>query len=106
MTTPAKVENKLSVTPLVDVYENEAEYLLVAELPGIQSEQVELRVEKDVLILETTGADEEWEYRRDFRLSDDVAADAVEAKLESGVLELHLPKRAETRPRRISVKTA
>lgn len=106
MTTPAKVENKFSVTPLMDVYESDEDYLLIGDFPGIGPEQLEVRVDKGVLSIETKGADAEWEYQREYRLSEDVDSSAVEAKLDAGVLELRLPKRAEVRPRKIAIKTA
>lgn len=99
----AKIEPKWTVTPLMDVFENDDEYLLVGDLPGVKAEQLDLRVEKGVLILDTQGASPEWEYRREFKLSDDVDAGAIGAKLDAGVLELRLPKRAEVKPRKISI---
>jgi HSP20 family molecular chaperone IbpA len=102
----AKVETKWTVTPPIDVFENEDEYLLVGDLPGVQADQLDLRVERGMLIVDTTGASPEWEYRREFKLSDDVDTEAIGAKLEAGVLELRLPKRAEVRPRKISITTA
>jgi len=106
MSTATKVENKWSVTPLVDVYENDDEYLLVGDLPGVSADQLELRVEGGILTIETRGVDEHWDYRREYRLSEDVDSQAVGAKLDAGVLELRLPKRAESRPRKIQIKTA
>lgn len=106
MQDQAKVETKWTVTPPMDVYENDDEYLLIGDLPGVQAEQLELRVERGVLILDTTGASDDWEYRREFKLSDDVDAEAIGAKLDAGVLELTLPKRAEVKPRKITITTS
>ncbi len=106
MTTQTKVESKVRVAPLLDVFENENEYLLVGDLPGVSPDQLEIKIEKGILTLETNGADPAWEYRRDLRISEDVDAEAIVAKLASGVLELRLPKRAEVRPHRISITTS
>lgn len=106
MQDQAKVETKWTVTPPMDVFENDDEYLLVGDLPGVRAEQLELRVERGVLILDTAGAAEDWEYRREFKLSDDVDAEAIGAKLDAGVLELRLPKRAEVKPRKIAITTS
>jgi HSP20 family molecular chaperone IbpA len=106
MTTPAKVENKSTVTPLMDVYESDQDYLLIGDLPGVAPDQLDIRVDKGVLSVETRGVDPQWEYKREYKLSDDVDSTVVEAKLDAGVLELRLPKRAEIRPRKIEIKTA
>lgn len=100
-----RVDNKWRVTPAMDVYENEEAYLLVGDLPGVAPPQLELKVEHGVLILDTTGVDPSWEYHRELRLSDDVDTDAIDARLDAGVLELRLPKRAETRSRKVVVHT-
>jgi HSP20 family molecular chaperone IbpA len=106
MQDQAKVETKWTVTPPMDVFENDDEYLLVGDLPGVEAEQLDLRVERGVLILDTSGASPEWEYRREFKLSDDVDPEAIGAKLDDGVLELKLPKRAEVKPRKIQIATS
>lgn len=93
--------NKTVVHPLVDVLENENEFLLIADLPGVTKDalhitangnQLEIAAETDVL-----------EYRRSFALGDDVDLETVEAKLEYGELRVHLPKRAQARVRKIAV---
>jgi len=45
-------------------------------------------------------------YRRSFALSSELDPDAIAAKLKDGVLTLHIPKRAEVRPRKVEVKVA
>lgn len=102
----AKIETKWTVTPAIDVFENDEGYLVVGDLPGVDAEQLDVRVERGILIVDTSGAGPEWEYRRELKLSDDVDTEAIGAKLEAGVLELRLPKRAEVRPRKISITTA
>lgn len=94
--------HKTVVYPLVDVFESNKEFLLVADLPGVAKQalgitvdggQLELRAETDTL-----------EYRRSFALGDDVDLDAIEANLDHGQLNIHLPKRAEAQVRKIAVK--
>lgn len=104
--------------PDVDILENEDAFLVVADLPGASEESVEVQVEKGVLTLdarvggtEPTGRPRYAEYReggyhRQFRISEDVDASGVTAKMKDGVLELRLPKSAESRPRRIEVAAA
>jgi len=89
------------VHPLVDVYEGEADFKLVADLPGVAKDQLELTVDNGQLTI--VGHSDKLEYRRSFDLGDDVDVEAIEAKLEHGVLELTLPKRAEAKVRKIRV---
>lgn len=93
---------KTVVYPLVDVFESNKEFLLVADLPGVAKEALDITVEGGQL--ELRAETDTLEYRRSFALGDDVDLDAVEAKLERGELEIHLPKRAEAQVRKIAVK--
>ena len=94
--------HKTVVYPLVDVFENDKEFMLVADLPGVSKEALDITVDGGQLGLRAET--DSLEYRRSFSLGDDVDLDAVEAKLERGELQIHLPKRAEAQVRRIAVK--
>ena len=112
------VESSACRAPAMDVSETAEAVTVRAELPGIQREDIEVLVEDGVLILRGHRKAPEAEegrkfhrremgygrFQRRFRLPREVAADAIEAKLSEGVLELTLPRREETRPRRIEVK--
>ncbi len=105
VTTPANEPTskpKTVVYPLVDVYENEQEFLLVADLPGVTKEGLEVAVEAGDLRLR--GETDELEYRRSFSLGDDVDVEKIDAKLELGQLSVHLPKSTAARVRKIEVK--
>jgi HSP20 family protein len=106
MTTQTQTQTQTSpktvVYPLVDVLENQSEFLLVADLPGVAKQALEITVDNGQL--ELRAETETLEYRRSFALGDDVDLDAVEAKLERGELEIHLPKRSEARARKIAVQ--
>lgn len=93
--------DKTLVHPLVDVLENEDEFLLLADLPGVTKEALELTVDGGQLSI--TGSTDTLEFRRSFALGDDVELEAIEAKLELGQLALHLPKRAEAKVRKIAI---
>jgi HSP20 family protein len=90
------------VYPLVDVVENDKELMLVADLPGVPKQALDITVDGGQL--ELRAETDSLEYRRSFSLGDDVDLDAVEAKLERGELQIHLPKRAEAQVRKIAVK--
>lgn len=105
--------------PEVDILEDAEGYLVYADLPGVDEQSVGVRLEDRTLSLDgslATSPDPSWhvlhaEYRtgsfhREFRLSQDIDASRVSAKMRNGVLELRLPKSAESRPRTIQVQAA
>lgn len=95
-------------TPPVDVFENDDEYLLVADLPGVMADAVRIDVDKDQLSIEGSlpkTDDQRFRgYRRSFKLPGGTDNEAVNAELKQGVLWLHLPKAAAIKPRRIEIK--
>jgi HSP20 family protein len=96
-----------AVAPPVDIYENEREFLVLADVPGVTTEDVKIRYEADELRLEAGRAGDEQEpaiaYRRVFRLPESVDSSAIDATLVAGVLRLTLPKSTKARPREIKV---
>jgi HSP20 family protein len=102
--------------PRVDVMETENEILLLADLPGVKSGDVDVRFENGELTIHgrrfgsnagKKRALTEYEpthYHRSFRLTEDVAADRIEAELKAGVLTVRLPKAEAAKPRKIAVK--
>jgi HSP20 family protein len=106
----------VTLAPRVDVLETEDEVLVLADMPGVTSEDVDVRFENGELTVHgrrrTDHAAKDrahWEYEvtnyfRTFRLTEHVAADRIEAELKNGVLTLHLPKVESIKPRRIPVK--
>lgn len=103
-TTPSPTtETRAFAAPPVDVYESKESFLLIAELPGVRSEDVEISLEKGELTLEARRGDQPLDFRRRFALSLPVDADRVSARLEHGVLRVELPKAEEAKPRTIPV---
>ena len=112
------MKNELTLQrPDVDIVEHPDAFLVTADLPGVDEDQVEVRLEKGVLRLEATLAAEsdphgtplhaEYRpggYRREFTLSEHVDAEGIEASLRDGVLELRLPKLAAHQPRTVEVR--
>ena len=106
-------------TPAVDIFETEKELTLLADLPGVKSDELNIDLRDDVLTLtgEVTpweGAEEEdllieyeiGRYFRQFTLSEVIDQDKIDAQLNDGVLRLTLPKVEKATPRKISVKAA
>ncbi|BCR06736.1 heat-shock protein Hsp20 [Desulfuromonas versatilis] len=102
------------LTPAVDIFETENGLTLVADLPGVAKENLEIGIDKGVLTLEgRTGKPQgngnvyhEFSipgYYRRFQLPDGLDSEHSSAELKDGVLTLKLPKAAAARPRRIEV---
>lgn len=105
-------------TPLVDITEDEKEYLIKAELPEVKKEDVKVTVEDGVLTItgerkfEKEEKDKKYHrieraygsFMRSFTLPDTAAGDKVSAEFKDGVLKVHLPKSPEAKPKSIDVK--
>ena len=115
--TPDARPEQPHVVPPVDVFENDASITLLADLPGVAREQLQVRVDGDNLALEATAATagpadmqlvygeaQIPTYRRQFTLSRELDASRIEAQLRDGVLRLTIPKAEEAKPRRIQVQ--
>lgn len=104
------------VTPPVDIYENDQEILLHADMPGIRKEDIDINIDNGKLVItgsrrvEKSGAIT-WEefgdiaYRRVFSVPQTIDVGLVNAELNGGVLKLHLPKSERAKPRQIEITT-
>jgi HSP20 family protein len=112
-----EIRQRRAVAPSVDVYENADEYLVVADLPGVSGDDIDVQFDRGELTLRarrtstrTDGAISrefaDVDFRRTFRVPEKVDAQNISAQLEHGVLHLTLPKSPELRPRKIAVKAA
>ena len=106
-----------AIRPPVDVFEDTDGITLLADMPGVSRDRLELRVEGNSLILEGTvqfDLAENMEalyadvranhFRRSFVLSRELETEKIDANLKDGVLTVRIPKRAESRPRKIEVQ--
>ena len=108
--------NKLNVlTPLVDIFENDTEILLHADMPGVPKEEININIDNGRLEISGTrqltftgsAAWQEFsnaEYRRVFSVPQTIDIAKVNAELRDGVLHLHLPKSEKAKPRVIEIK--
>jgi HSP20 family protein len=106
-----------SWAPSVDIYEQEGNLVLKAELPGIDPKDVDVRVENNVLTLrgerklDTEVKKESYHrversygaFSRSFTLPNVVDTDKIRAEFKDGVLRLVLPKKEEAKPKQISI---
>ena len=106
-----------ALLPRVDVLEDSAGITLLADLPGVAKERLELKVEGDTLLIEGevgTPMPAQMQsvyaelrvprYRRAFTLSRELDTARIEATMKDGVLNLRIPKQEHARPRRIEVR--
>jgi HSP20 family protein len=77
--------------PLVDVFDEEGEILVVIELPGVSEGEIEIDVQDDILSLETTG---EHRYAKELLLPAAVDRTTLKQTYKNGILELRLKKAA------------
>ncbi|MDC6169023.1 Hsp20/alpha crystallin family protein [Paucibacter sp. XJ19-41] len=117
--TPSSVsrqEQDRAVQPAVEVFEDEAGITLLADMPGVPRERLEIRVEGDALLIEGSvqpatpeGLEAVYaelrvpRYRRSFTLSRELDSAKIDASIKDGVLTLRIPKQAHAQPRRIEV---
>lgn len=111
------VDNTL--LPPVDVIEDSAGITLLADLPGVSKEKLNLQLDKNRLTIEgDVGLELPQEmqsthaevrvprYRRVFTLSSELDSEKATAEMKNGVLKLHIPKASHAQPRRIEIKAA
>ena len=107
-----------ALVPVIDVTENDNEYMIKAEIPGVKKEDLHVSVQDGVLTInaESKYEDEEkkegrvirqerryGKFVRSMRLGKDVDSSNVKAEYKDGVLELKLPKVEEVKPKTISI---
>jgi HSP20 family molecular chaperone IbpA len=110
------LENLPQLRPALDIYENADEYLIFADLPGVADDDVQISLDDYELSLvahrrlqqEGTSIMLEFGeilYSQRLSMPEAIDRSAIRAKLIAGKLELHLPKSAESKPRKIAVSS-
>jgi len=103
------------VAPEVDIFENDSEILLHADMPGVIKDAIAINIDNGKMTLSgmrrlvTSGAAAwrefgEVEFRRTFSVPQSIDIEKVHAELSNGVLRLHLPKSEAAKPRQIEIK--
>jgi len=107
-------------SPLVDISEDEKEYVIKAELPDMKKEEIKINVHEDVLSISGERKYEKEEkgkkyhrveraygsFMRSFTLPEDADGSKVNAEYKDGVLNVRLPKSEKAKPKTIEVKIA
>jgi HSP20 family molecular chaperone IbpA len=103
--------------PRADIYETENELVIVADMPGVDENSVDMMLEKNVLSIKgfvTQDAPNNYslayaeyetgDYERNFTLSNSIDQEKITATVKNGVLHVHLPKAGPAKSRKISVQ--
>lgn len=104
-------------TPRVDVCEEDARYVILADIPGVDAKDIEISMDKGVLTIKGERKSEvaaesgkvtraercHGAFERSFALPDSADAEAITASGKHGVLEIAIPKKARAAPRKIVV---
>src|SRR6201997_1700130 len=117
-------QNLTSWAPAVDIYEGEHELVVKADLPDIKPEELDIRVENNILTIRGERKFEKvahpagekvdeknylrverayGSFARSFSLANTVNTEAIKADYKDGVLTLSIPKREEAKPKQIKV---
>jgi HSP20 family protein len=110
-----RVEEQAWFSPEVNIFETNDGYVLEGEMPGVNKDGLEITLEGNTLTIvgRRTEADfganpvyresREGDFRRVFELDPAIDTSKISAKMDQGILELHLPKAEKVKPRKIQV---
>lgn len=103
-TAPGSAYAKTKELPPIDVYENKDEILIVADVPGANSERLTVQVDGKALRFEAK-VDEQRSFVRSLAIPDGIDEGAISAETKDGLLVIRMPKLAERKTRQIPVKS-
>ena len=111
-------DDEFVLRPPVDIFEDAHGIMVIAEMPGVSKDGLNVQADRNTLLIEGDAAIDmpagmeavhadvqSTRYVRSFVLSGELETDAIDANLKDGVLTIRIPKRAEYRPRKIEVRT-
>ena len=113
-------DNRRTWVPAVDIFEEKDRFVVRADLPGVNPDDIEVNMENGVLTVSGERNNEErsefqgvsriervsGRFLRRFTLPETADADAIKARCQNGILEISIPKQAVVQPRRIAVEAA
>ncbi len=113
----AELASAQTWAPAVDIFEDREEIVVRADLPGLRQEDIDIELTGDTLILKGERKFQDTQrkdnyvrveraygyFQRSFTIGVPVRNDAVKASYRDGILEVHLPKSEETKPKKVQV---
>jgi len=120
VTRVERTRDRQTYTPNVDIIETSDKFLVLADMPGVKANAIDIQYEQGVLTMHgrveprqddsnTSYLLREYgigDYYRSFRLGESIDPDKIEARLKGGVMELRLPKSEASKPKKIAVATS
>lgn len=117
MEATERTRERISFVPRADIYETDEDVFVIADMPGVDGNSIDITLEKNILtIVGTTNLEkpegyslvfaeyEVGDYERSFRLTDQIDRDGIEAVHKDGVLRLVLPKAERAKVRKINIQ--
>ncbi len=119
ITRTEHTRDRITYTPQVDIIERDEELLLIADVPGVRPDDIDIRYEQGLLTLQARVDSRQDEastnyllreygvgdFYRSFRVGEGIDPDKIEAELNNGVMKLHLPKAEAAKPKKIPVRS-
>ncbi|HMO35500.1 MAG TPA: Hsp20/alpha crystallin family protein [Gemmatales bacterium] len=107
-----------SWTPRVDVEEDDKQYLVKVDLPGVDPKEVDISVHENALVIRGQRKEEKeekkknyhrverftGEFYREIALPRGIDAEKIQAKSANGVISITIPKKAESQPKRVAIQ--
>ena len=105
-----------SISPVVDIFETENDFILIANLPGVERSNIQVKLDdKSLIIFGKIAFEEEvnrkyilnekeiGNYFRSFKISESINKEKINARYDNGQLVLTLPKHDKVKPRKIDI---
>lgn len=105
-----------SISPVVDIFETENDYFLIANLPGVERSNIQVKLDDKSLIVfgkinfeeavnrkYILNEKEIGNYFRSFKISDSINKEKINARYDNGQLIVILPKHDKVKPRKIDI---
>jgi len=119
VTRAERTRDRRAYLPNVDIVETADELLVLADMPGVKAEEIDIQYEQGELTIHgkveprqderaTSYLMREYgvgDFYRTFKVGEGIDADKIHAAVKDGVMELHLPKSERLKPRKIAVAT-
>lgn len=118
-TQPERVRSGPTYRPVVDIVEQDDELMLLADMPGVRTDDVDITYERGRLTIYGPVAPRETaernavlrehcvgDFDRAFEIGEGIDSSRIPAEMRDGVLTLHLPKTQEVLPRKIAIRTS
>jgi HSP20 family protein len=104
-------------SPVIDMYDNKDEIVVKAEIPGMKKEDVHVSITEDSISIKGEMKKEEevkeddyyysersfGSFSRTLNLPSKIKSNKVDAKFENGLLEIHMPKAEESKPKEVEI---